>query len=1333
MPSVANSSSFTDDAPMPIVGIGASAGGVDALCRFFDTMPDDSGMAFVVVLHLSPDHKSNLASILSQNTSMPVHEAADDTEVRANHIYVISPGRRLDITDGHLQVTQTEGRHDASTIDRFFRSLAADQGENAVGVLLSGTGTDGTLGLRALKEHGGVTMVQDPSEAEYDNMPNSAIAAGLIDLVLPVQDLAEKLLEYRSSAGKIQLPEHIEGLDKDDRSTLQKVLTTLYTSTGHDFSNYKRSMVLRRLKRRLKINALHSLDDYLQRLRGDEEELQALHRDLLISVTNFFRDPEAFETLRQTVIPKLFEGKTAGDQVRVWVPGCATGEEAYSLAILLLEHADRLDYPPALQVFATDADQEALQVAREGLYPNAIASDLTDERLQRFFEPEGDHYRVIPQLRDTLLIAEHNLLTDPPFSSLDLVSCRNLLIYLNQELQRHVFNLIHYGLKENGYLFLGRSEAGSRAQRLFKTIDKPHNILQARVLPSDQRARVPFSKTPGKGLDVSKFAPSGSGRTPADAGPKSEGLDALHQRVLMEEVASVLVNENHEIVHLSAPADRYLQFEGGTPSHDLISCVPKPLRPDLRSALFQAFRKGKTVERAGLSASTDETARRLDLSVHRVEGRGGQPYALVQFRESPHPSPERSDGEPRPDGESELREELGRAREQLQTTSEEYEAATEEMEAANEELLSMNEELQSKNEELETSKEELQSVNEELKTTNQELKDKVDEVREANSILENLMAATEIATLFLDRDLRITRFTPRVQELFNIQTVDVGRPLSDFTQRFDYGGLIDDARTVLDDPTPLEREIHQSEDKWFLLRLRPYRTVEDQIEGVVLTFIDITDRRKAEQALRRSEEFHRLAVEAATVGTWSLDLETGNCYVSPQTAALMGYASDPPASATEVDADLPSAPNWQQMVPREQWMRSIHPDDRGAMEAAMTATREHDAPFELEFRIQLDDGTVRWIYSRGEVTPDESVDGRHLRGAAINITSQKEAEAQIRQSERRYRTLFESMVEGFCVLEVLFDADDTPADYRLLETNPAFEEQTGLANPEGMRMQELSPNSAEHWLETYARIARTGEPEHFRSKAEHLGDRWFDVYAVQIGDPDEHKVAAFFWDVTERRELEQAVVNASEKVRREIGQDLHDILSSDLVAVAMKAENLQRRLQEQNPEEAEALQPIVQTARKSAEQARNLSHALVPATLQEEHLAAALEGLCREQEDLCDMMCVFEGDREETLPANQETAMHMYRIAHEAVVNARRHASPEHVWARLGRDENRLVMEIRDDGPGLPDDLDEARGLGLRTMRYRANLIGATLAFESNGHDGTTVRCSLPLSEAQQT
>ena len=1015
-------------------------------------------MAFVVVLHLSPDYESNLVDILQEETSLSVVRAEDGARVEGGTVYVIPPAHELTIENGRLRVKEAPGVHDVTSIDRFLRSLASDQGDNTVGIVLSGSGTDGTLGLRAIKEVGGITMVQSPDEADYESMPESAISTGLVDLVRPVGELAEILVTYRNRAGLIQLPDMEAALEEDERSTLKRIFSTLYSATGLDFSNYKRSTVLRRLERRLQLCGVRTLGAYLERLNTEPDEVQSLRKDLLISVTSFFRDPEAFEALAETVIPALFEDKTAADQVRVWVPGTATGEEAYSLAMLLVEYAETLEHPPDLQVFATDVDKEALAFARQGRYPKAIKTDLSTERLRRFFQSDGDFYQIDHGLRECVLFADHNMMEDPPFSSLDLVSCRNLLIYLNEQLQEHAYKLMHYGLREGGYLFMGRSEALGKANHLFSTVDASNNILQARVLPTGKRPRLPVKPTLLKGEPSDErtqvsFSARGGRPDQWEAEP-TDLVETVHRRALMEAVPSVLVNENREIVHLSGTADRYLQFEEGAPTSDVLSCVEKTLRPELRSALYQAFSKGEAARRTDLRMQVEGQPRSVSFQV-RLLSEDGSKYAHIRFEE--HDVDD--EGEPTEESakEAELREELERTREQLQNTSEEYEAVTEEMETSNEELLSMNEELQSKNEELETSKEELQSVNEELKATNRELKNKVEEVRQAKAALENLMEATEVATLFLDRDLVIQRFTPPVTALLNVRAADVGRPLSEVTQQFDGERLETEARSVLESEEPVEREVRSRDDRWYYAKIHPYRTVDGAVTGIVLTFVDIT----------------------------------------------------------------------------------------------------------------------------------------------------------------------------------------------------------------------------------------------------------------------------------ERRRLERKLVNATERVRRRIGQDLHDILSSDLAALAMKMDNYKNRLEDADGVDVAPLEGLVEDARTAAEQARTLSHALVPVALQEEHLAAALENMCREQAEVGDIDCTFEGNREEPFPINKETAMHMYRIAHEAVVNVRRHADASGVWVRLYRTNDTLVMTIRDDGVGLSEPVDEAAGLGLRTMRYRANLIAASLSFESGEDGGTVVRCTLSLTEAE--
>ena len=865
----------TAERQLTVVGLGASAGGLAALQGFFDAMPAGTGMAFVVITHMDPERESLLPEILQQHTAMPVRQVTDMVAIEADHVYVISPNRRILITDTHLETEPfAEPRGRRTPIDDFFRSLAAAHRE-AAAVIFSGGGTDGAVGIKAVKEKGGLLMVQEPGEAEHDSMPRAAIATGLADVVLPAARLARKLVEYQNSG--LKLARTPEALNPEQQATVYHILAEVQAQTGHDFSQYKRSTVVRRIQRRMQLRGLVTLDAYLDALHTRPSEAQALFNDLLIGVTNFFRDNEAWEAVSEQVIPHLFDGKGQRDAVRVWTIGCATGEEAYTLAMLLLEQRAALASaaPPKIQVFASDLDQAALDRAREGLYPEAIETDVSPERLARFFVKEGNHYRVRQKVRDLVLFANHSVLRDPPFSRLDLISCRNLLIYLDRDLQENVFQIFHYALAPEGYLFLGSAESIDKAQDLFNTVDKSHRLYRAR---SWRGAHPPVPTLPltVPKSDQPKRAPTLPGAWPR-TGQQTVATTAGHLSLLEESAPpSLVVDESYQVIHLSETAGRYLHHPGGATTGDLLKLVRPELQFELRSALFQAFAHGKRVVstpvRVRFDPNTAGSARRVTLAVRPRQSPAGTPHdtsrkedgerlALVFFLEDEvtetagdeQPLPEAVGDEARRN--AVLEAEVLRLRQRLQTTTEEYERSNEELKAANEELQSINEEYRSTTEELETSKEELQSLNEELETVNAELKNKLEEISRAHSDLENLMAATDIASLFLDRELRIQRYTPGTTELFNIRPADRGRPVGDLTNKLDYGTLADDAARVLKTLVPFEREIQDVEGRWLLARLRPYRSIEDHIDGIVLTLVDVTELKEAEEAVRAAKEY----------------------------------------------------------------------------------------------------------------------------------------------------------------------------------------------------------------------------------------------------------------------------------------------------------------------------------------------------------------------------------------------------------------------------------------------------------------------------------------------
>jgi two-component system CheB/CheR fusion protein len=833
-----------------IVGIGASAGGIQALQSFFAALPDDTGAAFVVIVHLDPQSRSELPSILATRTRMPVSQIGAAESLQANHVYVIPPDRRLRLSDHQISTAEfDEPRGRRAPIDLFFRSLAEQHGDGFA-VVLSGAGADGALGVRDVKEAGGIILVQDPAEAEYPSMPRNAIATGHADLVLPVRDLATSLIRLIRGKAVILLDEQGE----IDEELLQQLFVHLRLRTGHDFSKYKRATVMRRVARRMQVTRTDGLNAYYDFLRDNPDEAQALLADLLISVTTFFRDADAFEALRTQVIPQLFGGKSPTDVIRVWVPGCATGEEAYTLAILLHEESSRHSIRPPLQVFGTDLDARALGIAREGLYPATIEADVGEDRLHRFFTQEGDHYRVRREMRDMVLFAAHNLLKDPPFSRIDLVSCRNLLIYLDRELQQQVSSTFHYALNPNGFLLLGTSEMVDNPPGLFRTIDRKARIYQSTARPGDRLRLLP----PLLGGIAMHERFTGLGRPVAPSAALNEAV--LHRQAI-EKVAppSVLVDGLHRAMHLSEHAGRYLQPSGGPLSGDVVDLVRPELRFELRSALHRAFELGQPTLSLPILVRFNGASHPVHLQVKpAAEENAADPrHAVVMFIEG-----EPIEGVPAmPDEQAatdetvrRLREELELTRERLRTTREESESATEELRAANEELQSINEEYRSTSEELETSKEELQSINEELQTVNAELKLKLEAVSRGHNDLQNLMAATDFGTLFLDADLRIKRFTRQVTGLIRITPNDEGRPISDFALQLEYDGFVTDLKAVLENLVPIRREIRGPDERWYDIRMRPYRTSDDRIEGVVITFVDVTDRLHVEHALRDSEQ-----------------------------------------------------------------------------------------------------------------------------------------------------------------------------------------------------------------------------------------------------------------------------------------------------------------------------------------------------------------------------------------------------------------------------------------------------------------------------------------------
>ena len=864
----------------PIVGIGASAGGVAAFEAFFSTMPTDNvpGMAFVLVQHLARDHKSILSELIRRYTKMRVFEVADGMVIEPNCAYIIPPNRDMALMNGVLQLLEpTLARGVRLPIDFFFRSLAQDQHERAICIVLSGTGSDGTLGLRAVKGEGGMVMVQTPETTEYDGMPRSAIATGMVDFVLPPNDMPAQLLDYAARAfGRSLLP--VSVLARQPADGLDKIFLLLRSQTGHDFSQYKRNTIIRRVERRMAVHQIDRMDDYVRYLQLTRAEVEALFKDLLIGVTNFFRDAEIFEEIQKQVIPQLFAGKTAGAVIRVWVPGCSTGEEAYSIAMLLREHMENLKESFKVNVFATDIDRDAIDCARAGIYPASIIADVSAERLAHFFDqdnPDGSTYRIHKTIRDMLIFSEHDLIKDPPFSKLDLISCRNLLIYMGAELQKRLMPLFHYALNPGGILVLGSSESVGDFGKLFASIDRNAKIFQRKADDSAPN-RLGIGRLFPQQAAVESTRQTGSGIVTDNKLP----LRDIAVRTLLVHYAPVgaLVNERGDILYLLGRTGRYLEPTPGEASLNIFKMAREGLRGDLTMALHRAVSLGAVTRQAGLRVRNEDSFSTIDLTVLPVPADPDGPLTRGMFMvllEEKTPADPRLSTEKAvdfvegaahlaPDIDAyivKLKQELRSKDEYLQTAIEELETSNEELRSAHEEMQSVNEEMQSTNEELETSKEELQSVNEELATVNSELQTKVADLSRANGDMKNLLSGTGIGTIFVDHLLRILRFTPTVSVLINLIESDVGRPVDQIRSNFvSYDHLAADIHEVLDGLVPKELEVQTKTGEWYLLRIRPYRTLENVIEGAVITFTEISVMKKAQEALRDSETLRRLAI-----------------------------------------------------------------------------------------------------------------------------------------------------------------------------------------------------------------------------------------------------------------------------------------------------------------------------------------------------------------------------------------------------------------------------------------------------------------------------------------
>jgi PAS domain S-box-containing protein len=992
----------------PIVGIGASAGGLEALEDFLRHMPSHPGMAFVVVQHLDPTHKGAVVELLQRTTAMTVVEVQDGLRVEPDHVYVIPPNKDMSILHRVLYLLPpTSPRGLNLPIDFFFRSLAADEQERSIGVVLSGMGSDGTLGVRAIKEKAGTAFVQSLESAKFNAMPRSVIDTGLADVVAPARELPSRILAYHRRATYLSKPEPESQLADKSHSELDKVFILLRSQTGNDFSHYKRSTILRRIERRMSLHQMDKIADYVRYLRENPREVELLFKELLIGVTNFFRDPAAWERLKKDALPDLLRSRLKERVVRAWVPGCSTGEEAYSLAIVLFEALNELKPAASIsvQIFASDLDRDAIEVARQATYPTNIAADVSPERLNRFFQQQESGYRVRKEIRDMVVFAPQNIIMDPPFTKLDIVSCRNLLIYLSPELQRKLIPLFHYALNPGGVLLLGNAETVGTFQSIFTPLD-PKGRTYRRV---DAPAALPPVEFPSA-MALNRLATGdvSSEESIESGGAPLSNLPLLVDRLIVQTVAppAVLTNEKGDILYVSGRTGKYLEPAAGKASLNVFAMAREGLRYDLSSAFSAAVRGKEAVTVKGLKLRNNGLSQTINLTVQAVtEPKSLRGSMLVVFSEvaaaaaagPPSTKPVKGRVSARI---AELERELQEAREEIQTTREEMQTSQEELKSTNEELQSTNEELQSTNEELTTSKEEMQSMNEELQTVNHELQSKVDEGSRSNNDMTNLLNSTDIATLFLDSELRVRRFTTPTTKLFNLIPTDSGRPISNITTELLYPELRDDAKEVLRTLIFREKQVAARDGRWFTVRVLPYRTLENMIDGVVLTFTDAT------AATQLKTSLHDQAMEARQMAD-SLQALALGCSAD----GSCNYVSRPWVEYTGI-------PEQQHFGHR--WLEQVHPQERERVRSEWNAALKAGTPLDIEFRLHSRaTGTLsyRWFKTRAVPIRDDTGKVAKWYLTAIDVEDMRQAMATQREAAERLSTVLEGIDEAFIALD----------------------------------------------------------------------------------------------------------------------------------------------------------------------------------------------------------------------------------------------------------------------------------------------------------------------------
>lgn len=1017
-PESATGAAENHEFPTHVVGVGASAGGLEALEQFFSHMSPNSGLAFVVIQHLSPDFKSVMDELLARRTQLRVCRTEDGARVERDSIYLIPPRKNLTIKDGCLHlVDQPKSQGLNLPIDLFFNSLAQDQGERAIAIVLSGTGSDGTRGIRSVKEAGGMVIVQDQASAKFDGMPHSAIQTGLADFILAAEEMPAQLLRV------IHHPCATAEADSSrlavESTKLDAIVQILERNHRIDFSFYKPSTFSRRVERRMSIAHMEDVDSYIALLKESTAETRALVNDLLIGVTRFFRDPDAWERLRKEVLPRLLRESEERETFRCWVTGCSTGEEAYSLAMLIQDTLRDLDIHRDFKIFATDVDEAAIDTASLGLYPESIVADMSAERLRRYFTRRDGGYQIVRLTREHVIFATHNVICDPPFTKIDFVSCRNLLIYLRTPAQRRILALLHFALRPWGVLFLGSSESLGDATDAFRALhdrsklfQKNPNVTLAPPQESSQdiaaQLRAPLSAVVPR-----------TRATQATPTAMSSAYQALADAFMP---AGLLLSKDHEVLHTFGDMSAFLQIPSGTFSYQATKIVVSDLRVALATALHRALNSGEPVQYQDIRVRTAANVRTIDLNVRPIRAPHTEElYFYTWFEERRPPAPPEEKGPSTFDVQDQKDARILDLEQELQQTKENLQATIEEVETSNEELQSTNEELVASNEELQSTNEELHSVNEELYTINSEYQAKIDELVQLTNDFDNLLRSTDIGTIFLDRNLKVRKFTPAACEFVNLMEADIGRPIGHLTHRLGQHDLSEMAQGVIETGKSVHCEVQCSDGRWVLLRALPFLTQNDTIDGVVIPLVDVSPIKQTEAALRDAERVAEVAesINQALLLHDSSDLSL--IYVNPAYERIWGRSS----SALHQKPD--------------DWIAAVHADDR---ERVRKAFHDGTAVFDEEFRIVHDSGDVRWITARCFPVRNELGELYRIATVMTDVTARKQAEDTLRSVEQRFRNIFENAPIGKALLH---------PDGHFLDINPAFAGLVGYSADDAQR------------------------------------------------------------------------------------------------------------------------------------------------------------------------------------------------------------------------------------------------------------------------------------------